>query len=76
MSNGNGNKWTLPVTIAGLAFTAWAGVVAWGTNLVTSEVRYIRTQVEAGILPRADERVRALERKIERLERELDEHGH
>lgn len=72
--NGNGLRKT-PDWVA-IGFTVWAAVVGLIGALVLTEIGHIRKQVDRGILPRAEERVRALERKVDKLENEVDDHGH
>jgi len=55
-------------------------VVAWGLklegelNVVRGEVLTLKGQVGNGILPRAEERVRALERRVTDVENDDKEH--
>lgn len=53
--------------------------VAWGLklegelNTVRDEVMSLKGQVGNGILPRAEERIKAMERRVDNLEEQADE---
>ena len=61
------------VAIAAL-LTMFVSAVAWGLklegelNAVRDEVFTLKGQVGNGILPRAEERIRSMERRVEQLE--------
>ena len=64
--------WSDLIAIATI-ITLFVSVVAWGLKLegelnqVRNELSDVKRQVGNGILPRAEERIRNLEREIERM---------
>lgn len=69
--------WSDVVAVATL-LALFIGVLAWGLkleselNAVRDDVMNVRGQVGNGILPRAEERIRELKRRVDELEKERD----
>jgi len=67
------------VAIASL-LAMFMSVVAWGLKLesrndhLRDEIISIRTQIGSGILPRAEERINQLQRRVDELGDDFDEH--
>ena len=65
------------VAVAAL-LTMFISVVAWGLKLegelnqVRNQVMILTAQVSRGILPRAEERIRALERELDDLKEQVN----
>ena len=68
------------VAIASL-MSMFMSVVLWGLKLearndsLRTEIFDLKSQVGNGILPRAEERIVALERRVQLVERHLDAHS-
>lgn len=62
--------------------TLFVSCVAWGlklegeVNALRDEVMSLKGQVGNGILPRAEERIRYLDGRQDRLEKEIEDHKH
>jgi len=69
--------WSDVVAVATL-LALFIGVLAWGLkleselNAVRDDVTNVRGQVGNGILPRAEERIRELKRRVDELEKEAN----
>ena len=73
-SNGKFTDYRLLVAVCGLLAACTGGAFTIATNLALSRFGAIEEQVGEGILPRAEERIRSLERRVETLEAESRRH--
>ena len=66
MTNPNSSV-SLPAWGLTIAFAAWAAVVGFSSKLIMDRLEKIENEVGAGVLPRADERLRQLEMEMDVL---------
>lgn len=74
MSNNDSNRISLLIALAGIGFSLWGLSVGFFTFAVRDDLKEIEEQVSAGILPRADERLRAVERQLAQIEDLMRQH--
>ena len=69
----NEPKYAFLAAVCGLGFSLWAGTVAVATNLIIQRIAAVETEVSAGVLPRADERIRVLEQDHRAFREDIEE---